>query len=109
MKPTSSPLTPKKLETLIAFNEENTKEKTRLEGFQKSTLVTRAGSSPLAQSLYVDIINKKRWDNKIDKPIIYYNKKITYKSSIYKQGHYYKRKENPTQNPSMNKKKITCY
>ena len=36
---------------------------TRLEGFQKSTLVTRAGSSPLAQSLYVDIINKKRWDN----------------------------------------------
>ena len=63
MKPTSSPLTPKKLETLIAFNEENTKEKTRLEGFQKSTLVTRAGSSPLAQSLYVDIINKKRWDN----------------------------------------------
>ena len=66
-KTTAEALSEKKIAELILSldeRDENYKEeKTRLEGLKDSSIDNNAGSSPLAQSLFVDVINPKLWDN----------------------------------------------
>ena len=49
---------------MIIENEINSKEKKRLTALEKSTLVTMAGSNPISQGLYVDIITPDLWNTK---------------------------------------------
>ena len=59
IKPSSSPIPLNKIDTLISGSKGG--EQKRLEGIKDSTMVTNAGSSPIAQSLYVDVINFELW------------------------------------------------
>ena len=67
-KTTAEPLSEKKIAELISSLDERDEnyqeEKKRLEGLKDSNMDNNAGSSPLAQSLFLDIINPKLWDNK---------------------------------------------
>ena len=66
-KTTAETLSEKKIAELILVldkKDENYKEeKKRLEGLQGSSIDNNAGSSPLAQSLFVDVINPRMWNN----------------------------------------------
>jgi len=66
-KTTAEPLSEKKIAELISSLDERDEnyqeEKKRLEGLKDSNMDNNAGSSPLAQSLFLDIINPKLWDN----------------------------------------------
>ena len=66
-KTTAETLSEKKIAELILVldkKDENYKEeKQRLEGLQGSSIDNNAGSSPLAQSLFVDVINPRMWNN----------------------------------------------
>lgn len=67
-KTTAEPLSEKKIAELISSLDERDEnyqeEKKRLEGLKDSNIDNNAGSSPLAQSLFIDVINPKLWDNK---------------------------------------------
>ena len=66
-KTTAETLSEKKIAELILVldkkDENYEEEKKRLEGLQGSSIDNNAGSSPLAQSLFVDIINPRMWNN----------------------------------------------
>jgi len=62
-KPSSNPVSLDGIKDLIE-NEINSKEKKRLTALEKSTLVTMAGSNPISQGLYVDIITPDLWNTK---------------------------------------------
>ena len=66
-KTTAEALSEKKIAELILTldekDEDYQSEKKRLEGLKDSSIDNNAGSSPLAQSLFIDVINPRMWDN----------------------------------------------
>ena len=62
-KPNSIPLTITNIEQLISDAKNNKVEQKRLKSIKDSTIVNMAGSNPISQELYANIIDPNLWNN----------------------------------------------
>tara|TARA_R110000765_G_scaffold158557_1_gene262117 strand:+ start:6 stop:3503 length:3498 start_codon:yes stop_codon:yes gene_type:complete len=77
---TATTLTQSEISSLILSADDNEKE--RLTRLQESSTVSNAGSSPLAQSLFIDIINPNLWGNTNKNYFSFNNQRDAFESSL---------------------------
>jgi len=77
---TATTLTQSEISSLISSADDNEKE--RLTRLQESSTVSNAGSSPLAQSLFIDIINPNLWGNTNKNYFSFNNQRDAFESSL---------------------------